>query len=187
MCLTQKAADFLRVRKKWWVPPPIIALLTILGALLIGHEYQHIQTYGSHRYQGRELSTVRKELHSAVAKRDSQAVTALMREESAIIGGFTSPGTTPLIEAVCRNHLDVVRFLLEQGAVVDARDLHGQMALLIAAAGDNPELVRLLLENGADINVQDRQGWTPLYWAQRSRRVRDHSIVELLEAHGAKE
>jgi Ankyrin repeats (3 copies) len=93
-------------------------------------------------------------------------------------------GTTPLMWAVEKNSLEVVKGLLDNGAEVEAKDNNGQTALMDAAYWGHLELVELLVEKGADVNAKDEHGRTAMTWASRNLHPR---IVEFLKAHGAKE
>jgi hypothetical protein len=51
------------------------------------------------------------------------------------VDAATTDGSTGLMEAANRGHLDLVKFLLEHGANVHARDAFGDTALAMAAKG----------------------------------------------------
>ena len=73
----------------------------------------------------------------------------------------SSPGRTPLFDAIGRKHLDVAELLLERGARVDVTNAAGATPLHVAAVADEAS-VRLLLRHGAKPNVPDPLGVTPL-------------------------
>ena len=93
-------------------------------------------------------------------------------------------GTTPLMWAVEKDSLEVVKGLLDNGAEVEAKDNNGQTALMDAAYRGYLKMVGLLVEKGADVNAKDGHGRTALTWASRNHHTQ---IVEFLKAHGAKE
>lgn len=77
-------------------------------------------------------------------------------------------GMTPLMMAVLRRKLEMVKFLITHEANIDAkRPEFGQTALMWAANGGQEQMVQFLVEQGADINMQDEKGWTALMWAAR--------------------
>jgi serine/threonine-protein phosphatase 6 regulatory ankyrin repeat subunit B len=79
--------------------------------------------------------------------------------------------TTPLLEAVYRQHMDMVRYLLEEcSSVVDINassidhvDYLGYTSLHFAAEHKNVELARCLVEKGCDVNAVDARGNTTLH------------------------
>eukprot|EP00470_Lotharella_oceanica_P000256 CAMPEP_0170172302 /NCGR_PEP_ID=MMETSP0040_2-20121228/5533_1 /TAXON_ID=641309 /ORGANISM="Lotharella oceanica, Strain CCMP622" /LENGTH=204 /DNA_ID=CAMNT_0010412887 /DNA_START=99 /DNA_END=713 /DNA_ORIENTATION=+ len=69
-------------------------------------------------------------------------------------------GTTPLLSAAEKGHLQVVRCLVEKKAHVEARDKLGQTAL-IKAAFSSRGVVRYLVEQGnADLEAKNKYGHT---------------------------
>jgi ankyrin repeat protein len=96
-----------------------------------------------------------------------------------------APGWTPLMFAVNKQHLEIVRTLLKAGADVNAQgDRNRSNAwndatpLLLAAQNGNAEIARLLIEAGADVNASDLAGRTPLMLA------RNVEILKLLQRAG---
>uniref|UniRef100_A0A0G4FNW9 Uncharacterized protein n=1 Tax=Chromera velia CCMP2878 TaxID=1169474 RepID=A0A0G4FNW9_9ALVE len=66
--------------------------------------------------------------------------------------GFGFEGTTALMVASGRGHLDVVRVLIEAGALVDAVDRRGWTPLHTASFKGNVDVVLELLQCGASVN-----------------------------------
>ena len=79
-------------------------------------------------------------------------------------------GTTPLMRAVLRGHVDAAQLLLKAGANPNLKDAGGASALHLAVRQGNTDLVKLLLSGGADVNIRDGEGWTPLMRAANARR-----------------
>lgn len=95
-------------------------------------------------------------------------------------------GMPPLVLAVLRQDLDLVRAMVENGADLDARDRSGATALMWAAfneAGD-ARIVEALLEWGADPAATNHAGETALAWALRRG---DTPVVAALRNAGASE
>ncbi len=90
--------------------------------------------------------------------------------------------TTPLIEAIRSNHVEVVEMLLDAGANPFAPDDVGRMPLWYAADVGSVEIARLLLEFDADIEEGSDGGTTPLAWAAYSDRT---ELVAFLLDSGA--
>jgi uncharacterized protein len=79
---------------------------------------------------------------------------------------------TPLMRAVERRHVEVVRWLLDQGADVHDHTSAGRgTALWRASMGGCLALVDLLLERGADPTMATDWGSTPLMIASSERRL----------------
>ena len=99
---------------------------------------------------------------------DTQAVRTLLDK------GDTQGKDKALVEAACRNHLEVAQLLLERG--VSPNPNGGFSALHCAVRDQHPEMVSLLLKYGA--NPDYKSGLpTPLEWAER--RGND-TIINLL-------
>src|SRR3569833_912534 len=76
-------------------------------------------------------------------------------------------GQTPLMRAVLKGHVAVVRLLLDSGRVdADWKDNDGQTPLSCAVQQGHTAVVRLLLENSrVDADWKDNGGWTLLSFA----------------------
>lgn len=75
---------------------------------------------------------------------------------------------TPLLMAVRRGHIDVVKTLLDAGVSPDETAPDGSSPLVIAAANAHWELGVLLLDRGANPNAAE-QGWNALHQTARTR------------------
>ena len=121
---------------------------------------------------------------AAAVGRDDR-ISALLDDDSALVGSWSDDGFTPLHLAAFFKHPGAARLLVEHGAPVDvvARNEQLQVTpLQSAAAAREEETAALLLEHGADPNVQQLGGFTALHAAAQNG---DKSLAELLLAHGA--
>jgi ankyrin repeat protein len=69
---------------------------------------------------------------------------------------------TPVLQAVIKSDIALVRQLIAQGADVNISNLNGCSPLLVAVGSENLEMVELLLEAGADVDADNHKGFTPL-------------------------
>lgn len=84
---------------------------------------------------------------------------------------------TALSEAVQKENVTIVRFLLEQGASTEIKSCTGSTPLHFSVG--NYEITKLLIDYGANVNAQDIDGFTPLHICL------NEDIIELLLANGA--
>jgi ankyrin repeat protein len=68
--------------------------------------------------------------------------------------------SSPLMEAACKGHLEVVKLLLSSGADIHHKDKIGVTALHWAARWGHLEVVKELMKNGARVEA-DNDGRTP--------------------------
>jgi ankyrin repeat protein len=95
----------------------------------------------------------------------------------------TNFGSTPLIVASSRGHLEVVRLLLgHPAASINERDHEGRTALWFACRNGRDVMVRLLLGAGADPSIATNLGSTPLMVAYSGRHL---EVVRVLLGHPA--
>ncbi len=88
----------------------------------------------------------------------------------------------PLITAILKGNVPLVKLLIASGANVNARAKWGIPALNCATISGNLEITKLLLEQGADVNAQDEGGMTALHEAIYKKFI---GIAEVLIANGA--
>ena len=70
---------------------------------------------------------------------------------------------TPLLAAITKGHIEVVKILLKAGADINERDpFSGTTSLVSALAHEKPEIAQLLLDSGADVSVRDYDDGTAL-------------------------
>jgi ankyrin repeat protein len=94
-----------------------------------------------------------------------------------------------VFDAVRKDNLKQVLFLLEKGFNVNCRGEHNYTPIIIAAKYNRYEIVRALCARGAEINISadsdetgDEMGFTPLLWAAWNCNI---DMAELLISHGA--
>lgn len=84
---------------------------------------------------------------------------------------------TALSEAVQKDNIKIVKFLLERGADTEIKSYTGNTPLHFSVG--NYEITKLLIEYGADVNAQDIDGFTPLHTCL------DADVAKLLLESGA--
>ena len=92
---------------------------------------------------------------------------------------FDGYGHTALLNAVCSNQTDVVRYLLAKGANVDKQTCSGT-ALHAAAVNNSTEVISMLLQHEASRDIRDKYGNTPVDVA---RLCNQKEAVALLEQY----
>jgi ankyrin repeat protein len=70
---------------------------------------------------------------------------------------------SPLLRAVKRDQITIVKLLLKHGATLETKDKNGRTALMTAALKNNYYILLLLLFNGADVNARDNRGRNVLH------------------------
>ncbi len=109
-------------------------------------------------------------------------------DAGADVNAATEKGSTALMFAVYKGHVEIVKLLLAAKADVNAANKDGATALMWATLDRSVEwdcsvgIAKLLLEAGADVNYADESGWTALMAAVYDGHT---DIVELLLKAGA--
>jgi ankyrin repeat protein len=114
------------------------------------------------------------DLFSAIRRRETSAVQALLDADPSLAGQRAPSGQTPAILAIYCRAPEVLALLRERGAALDVFEA--------AAAGDEARLCELLDREPAVINAIAQDGWTPLHLAAHFRH---EGAVGLLLARGA--
>jgi ankyrin repeat protein len=96
---------------------------------------------------------------------------------------------TPLMRAVEKRDLPLMKLLLGRGADVNRKNLQGLTPLMAAAVEGSPDAVTFLIGAGADVNAQNNNGKTALSLAEEIynefRRPGQTEVVRILKAAGA--
>ncbi|ERF72360.1 hypothetical protein EPUS_06116 [Endocarpon pusillum Z07020] len=128
-------------------------------------------------------ASVLTSLFSAVAKGDDNEVAGLLRC-GMDVDSRDHQNRTPLMHAIERRRIGMVKFLCSKGAKVDAKDNSGWTALHHAIVyWDGDSIARILLEDyRADCNAVCRLQKTPLHYTVGRNNL---SSARILLAHGA--
>ncbi|CAM9752314.1 unnamed protein product [Ectocarpus fasciculatus] len=106
------------------------------------------------------------DLHKAVERGDTERTVALLSSKKFNvdeIGGST--GVTPLMIAIIKGNLRIVKILLDKGCNLSITNDNRAGPLHHAAQGGMLSLTRLLVESGAEIEASTWMGATPLHVA----------------------
>ncbi|KAI1744083.1 hypothetical protein F4680DRAFT_444115 [Xylaria scruposa] len=96
-------------------------------------------------------------------------------------------GVSPVMSAIHRLNIHMVRFLLESGAVdINKADTQGRTPLYWACSGyfkgnhtaERLSIVVMLLRAGAQLDVVDNHGNTPLDWARKNKFLEMEVVLE---------
>ena len=116
-------------------------------------------------------------LHLAVFKGFLEIAKCLLDSGAAINAQEDKDDRTPLMMAVHRGDVAMVRMLIASQANINLQQLDGDTPLLRASSEGFSPIVTLLLEAGANVHTMDNLGWTPLIWASTNGHK---DVVKLL-------
>jgi ankyrin repeat protein len=118
----------------------------------------------------------------AIERNDIEGVQGFLKQ-GANVHSRNFYGRTPLFEALCHRHKELVEIFLEWGSDINVKDSLFELTPLIRATMDGCiELMRLLLAKGADVNAQDRDGDIALHHAAYGGR---EEVAKVLLEWGA--
>ena len=145
-------------------------------------------------------------LYYAIWNKDKDMLKLLV-SKGADVNWTSQKDYPPLHYAVWNEDLDMVKLLVENGSKFDVKDQDSWTAFRYAAAQGNREIVEFFVskgvdissfhlaacmgdldrvkdfvEKGTEIDMKDELGWTPLYWAASTGRMK---VAEFLIAKGA--
>ncbi|WP_370273038.1 ankyrin repeat domain-containing protein [Wolbachia endosymbiont of Oedothorax gibbosus] len=128
-------------------------------------------------------------LEIAILNGHLDVVEYLVEEKGVDVNFVGENGWTPLLDAVERDNVEVVEYLIEKGAYVNVTTEDGTTALHMAAEDCNFDMGKCLVINGANINVRDKNGNTPLHLATQDSEYQDkrykEDVKEYLISRGA--
>ncbi|MDK2817926.1 MAG: ankyrin repeat domain-containing protein [Spirochaetota bacterium] len=108
-----------------------------------------------------------------------QRVTYLLLTFFLIITSNLFSQNSSFLEAVIRNNISLVEYMIKHRADVTVTNSDGLTALHLVS---DPQIALILIINGADINARNRSGSTPLHWAVSRNK---ESLAKLLIEFGA--
>ncbi|XP_062898171.1 ankyrin repeat domain-containing protein 55 [Mobula hypostoma] len=111
-------------------------------------------------------------VYQAASSGDINTLTAVIREDPAILECCDNEGSTPLMHAISGRQLDTVKLLLKMGASINTEDACGRTALSLATYLGWLDGCVTLLRNGAKQNIPDKNGRLPLHAATAENNVR---------------
>ncbi len=104
----------------------------------------------------------------ALVRGDADAIKKRVLEDPEYIHERDYVDSTPLLNAIEFNHLDLVKFLLNKGADPNIKVSDGYTCLLSAVENEGKDSLLILdelLQAGADIHAEGINGWTALHLA----------------------
>lgn len=105
------------------------------------------------------------ELFRAIQEKNIDMVTGLVIADKTIINNRWRNDSTPLIEAVEINSIELIGFFIQNGAQINLQDADGYTALHHAVSKNTPEsfeIIKLLLANKADPKLKSVSGTIPI-------------------------
>lgn len=117
-------------------------------------------------------------IHAIETENSADLVNALTHGAYANIRN--GAGWTPMMYAVARGDLDLVKKILKYGPDLNRTENDGWTALHFAASTGNLDIVKLLLEHNADAFVRNVNGKTAREIAQEEKH---QAVVDFLPVH----
>ena len=110
-----------------------------------------------------------KRLFSDYIKQVQEAI-----KERANINVVDDYGYTPLMRAVLKNHVEIVKLLIDNGADLNIKNLKsaGSTALIYSVIDNRIEITQLLIDAKADLDIKDDKGYTALRWCVITNRIK---------------
>ncbi|WP_375316005.1 ankyrin repeat domain-containing protein [Wolbachia endosymbiont (group A) of Colletes cunicularius] len=148
---------------------------TLFGEAIVGGDLDTIEYLMSRKDVTYDCNDL---LEIAILNGHLDVVEYLVGEKGVDVNFVGENGWTPLLNAVERDNVEVVEYLIEKGAYVNATTEDGTTGLHIAAEHCNFDMVKCLVINGANINARDKSDNTPLYLATQDSEYQDKDIKE---------
>jgi hypothetical protein len=105
------------------------------------------------------------ELFRAIKEKNINMVMELIIADKTIINNRWRNDSTPLIESIENNSIELIGFFIQNGAQINLQDADGYTALHHAVLKNTPEsfpIIKLLLENKADPKLRSASGNIPV-------------------------
>ncbi len=151
----------------------LLALLAMAAAMSV--------TYAYRRHENRQQTG--RELLQAARIGNLATVKKLCTPDNI---NFRDPkDMTPIMLAIEKDHLEVVKFLFENGAdmtLQERRYPYGATPFILAALWGQQDIVDYFLAHGVDINQRDKRRSAALYYAAM---MKHYELVQFLIDHGA--
>ncbi|MGL5028760.1 MAG: ankyrin repeat domain-containing protein [Wolbachia pipientis] len=148
---------------------------TLFGEAIVGGDLDTIKYLMSRKDVTYDCNDL---LEIAILNGHLDVVEYLVEEKGVDVNFVGENGWTPLLDAVERDNVEVVEYLIEKGAYVNAITEDGTTGLHIAAEHCNFDMVKCLVINGANINVRDKNNNTPLHLATQDSEYQDKRYKE---------
>lgn len=87
--------------------------------------------------------------------------------KSEIKGEFSKLYATPLVVAITKGDIEIVKKFIEYGAEVNVKT-NDKTPLMYASRSNKLEIVKYLIEKGADVKIKDQYGLNALDYAKLS-------------------
>ena len=106
-----------------------------------------------------------------------QGVEKCINENHQILNSKSSLGDTPLILAVKKGNIQIIKLLLNKGANPNEKDDENNWTPLYWAINNiyinnNYEIVEILIKKKSSLKIKDKFGYTPLHWAAKKNEFR---------------
>ena len=110
-------------------------------------------------------------LHLAVWKLDVGLVLKLLDKAGCPVDLQSGSGQTPLMLAVVKGNLELIKLFLNRGADIDAKDSIGVTPLICAVQSGQLASFYILLHRGASVEALDKNGCNVSHWAAYKNQV----------------
>ncbi len=140
-------------------------------------QLQRILGKGMQKFDDASIS-----LFDHVAKNDSDAAAAAIKNGANPNARDKTTGNTPIFTAVSNNYLYMTQVLIEKGADVNIKNNQGNIPLIIAVTAADNAMVETLIKAKSQVNTPNKNGDTALIWATK---LKNTDMVRMLLTAGA--
>lgn len=120
-------------------------------------------------------------IHLAVWIQDQESVLKLLDKASCPIDLQSGAGQTPLMMAIIKGNLQLIKLFLDRGADIESKDSLGITPLISAVQSGQISAFYVLLHRGAKIDAKDRNDCGVVHWAAYRNHV---SVLRVLKKMG---